>query len=305
MKNIFNLLLASFAVMFAASCSNNEELVNEASQDAQAVTRTVGTKTPKFTVYVETNDINPLNAGEYVFNGTTEEAIDHVILFASNIRGTATTVELYHNPNQTHILNNVNTLVRPLQQKGIKVLLGLLGDHTGYGFANLSENQMDSFAQQVANCVNQYGLDGVDFDDEYADYQTIPSAAKYGLLVQKVRALLPNKLVTAFYYGNVYGFDQTTLNAFDYLWPNFGCNSTNPTGFDKGKWAKLSVHCTNTYLPAVAAVKSCAGSYAGYGAVMMFNLRENNCSSRMNEFASLLWNGRSISWTGTSHLKNY
>ena len=63
--------------------------------------------------------------------------MDHVILFCiKHSLGTVSTVELYHNPNQTHILNNVNTLVRPLQNKGIKVLLGLLGDHTGVGFAN-------------------------------------------------------------------------------------------------------------------------------------------------------------------------
>ncbi|UVV52559.1 glycosyl hydrolase family 18 protein [Bacteroides thetaiotaomicron] len=108
--------------------------------------------------------------------------VDHVILFASNIRGTASTVELYHNPNQSHILANVNTLVRPLQDKGIKVLLGLLGDHTGVGFANLNDAQIESFAQQVADCVNNYGLDGVDFDDEYAEYGRISGALLLAVL---------------------------------------------------------------------------------------------------------------------------
>ena len=172
MKNLLSVFATLMMVLFAAGCSNNDDMV-VASQDAQTtVTRAVSDKTPKLTTYIETNDINPLNMGEYYFCGTNPKdyVVDHVILFASNIRGTASTVELYHNPNQSHILANVNTLVRPLQDKGIKVLLGLLGDHTGVGFANLNNAQIESFAQQVADCVNNYGLDGVDFDDEYAEY---------------------------------------------------------------------------------------------------------------------------------------
>ena len=137
MKNIFSIAITMIMVLFATSCSNNEDMVT-APQDAQVNngTRSVSAKTPKLTTYIETNDINPLNMGEYYFCGTAKDyVVDHVILFASNIRGTVSTVELYHNPNQTHILNNVNTLVRPLQNNGIKVLLGLLGDHTGVGFA--------------------------------------------------------------------------------------------------------------------------------------------------------------------------
>ena len=110
MKNIFSIAITMIMVLFATSCSNNEDMV-VASQDAQVTngTRSVSAKTPKLTTYIETNDINPLNMGEYYFCGTdTDYVVDHVILFASNIRGTASTVELYHNPNQTHILNIVN-----------------------------------------------------------------------------------------------------------------------------------------------------------------------------------------------------
>lgn len=174
------LVIAAMAVSFTvASCSNDENVIEAQDASQSTTTRAVGTKTPKFTTYIETNDINPLNAGEYYFTGTNpqEQVVDHVILFASNIRGTASSVQLYHNPNQTYILNNVNTLVKPLQDKGIKVLLGLLGDHTGVGFANLTneniaagDSLLNDFAYQIADCVTTYGLDGVDFDDEYAEY---------------------------------------------------------------------------------------------------------------------------------------
>lgn len=300
-------LVAGIAV---TSCSNDDSLVG-ASQEAQGTTRNVGVKTPKLTTYIETNDVNPLNAGEYFFTGTNpqEQVVDHVILFASNIRGTVSTVELYHNPNQSYILSHASTLIAPLQQKGIKVLLGLLGDHTGVGFANLTASQRETFAQAIKSCVENYGLDGVDFDDEYAEYGRIsgtpsPSTSSFGLLIQRVRELLPNKLITAFHYGGYTSFDQTTMNAISYMWPNFGCSSTPPTGLSKDKWAKLSLHYTDSY-PSQIVVQSCASSYTDYGAVMSFNLRDYDCSAKMNWFASRVWGGKTVSHTGTVHSKNY
>lgn len=312
MKNLFFTLVTLIMALFVTSCSNNEDLV-VASQDAQpAATRGVSVKTPKLTTYIETNDINPLNMGEYYFTGTEADkdyVVDHVVLFASNIRGTVSTVELYHNPNQTYILNNRNTLVKPLQDKGIKVLLGLLGDHTGVGFANLTSSQITSFANQVADCVNDNGLDGVDFDEEYAEYGKIsgtpsPSAYNYGLLIQKVRQLLPNKLVTAFYYGYV-GFDQATLNAFSYMWPNFGYGYDVPTaGYPHSKWASMSIQYTDGY-PSARQIQSAAQNYGDYGAIMMFNVRDYDASGTMNNFASRVWGGKTVSYTGTSYPKNY
>ena len=295
--------------MFVTNCSNSEDMVM-ASQDAQgAMTRGVSVKSPKLTVYIETNDINPLNMGEYHFcDVDTDYVVDHVILFASNIRGTASTVQLYHNDNQTYILNHVSTLVQPLQNKGIKVLLGLLGDHTGIGFANLTSAQITSFAQQVADCVNSYGLDGVDFDDEYAEYGKIsgtpsPSAYNYGLLIQEVRRLLPNKLITAFHYGYVYYFDQTTLNALSYMWPDFGTGSPAPSGFSNSKWASMSMQFTG--IPSDRAIQSASRNYGDYGAIMMFNVRETDASGKMNLFAPNVWGGRTVCWTEISYPKNY
>lgn len=310
MKKILTVSITLIMVLLATSCSNNEDMT-EISQDAQVdnTTRSVDTKTPKLTIYVETNDINPLNMGEYKFAGTDEEVVDHVILFASNIRGTVSTVQLYHNPNQSHILANVNTLVRPLQDKGIKVLLGLLGDHTGVGFANLTSSQIDSFAQQLANCVNTYGLDGVDFDDEYAEYGRIsgtpsPSGTNYSLLIQALREKMPNKLITAFRYGYATGFNQTALTALDYMWPDFGTGWSAPTGFSNSKWASMSIQYTYG-IPSARQIQAAAQNYRDHGAIMMFNVRDYDASGTMNNFASRVWGGKTVTWSGTSYPKNY
>jgi hypothetical protein len=310
MKKLFFAAVAIMAV-FATSCSNSDDMT-VTSQDAQGTnaTRSVGVKTPKLTTYIETNDINPLNMGEYTFTGTDEQVVDHVILFASNIRGTVSTVELYHNPNQTYILNNRNTLVKPLQDKGIKVLLGLLGDHTGVGFANLTESQITSFANQVADCIEANGLDGVDFDDEYAEYGKIsgtpsPSSANFSALITALRAhpKMVGKLITAFYYGGYINFNQTAKDAIDYMWPNFGVSSA-PSGFANSKWARMSIQYTQG-TPSRSTIQAASKVYAGYGAIMMFNVREYDASTTMNYFAPNVWGGKTVSWSGTSYPKNY
>lgn len=309
MKHLLVSALTLSMALFAASCSNNEE-IEVASQDAP-VTRAVSVKTPKLTVYVETNDINPLNMGEYYFCNTNPKdyVVDHVVLFASNIRGTASTVQLYHNPNQTYILNHASTLVKPLQDKGIKVLLGLLGDHTGVGFANLSTAQINSFAQQIVTCINTYGLDGVDFDDEYAEYGKIsglpsPSGANFSMLIQRLRQLMPNKLITAFHYGYAGSFNTTALNAIDYMWPNFGSGYSAPSGFSNSKWASMSIQYTDNY-PSGSEIAAAAQNYGNYGAIMMFNVRNSDASGTMNNFAAYVWGGKMVCYTGTSYPKNY
>jgi len=311
MKTSFFVILMA---LFIASCSNNEALVTESQNTETASTRAVSVKTPKLTTYIETNDINPLNMGEYYFTGTEAEkdyVVDHVILFASNIRGTVSTVQLYHNPNQTYILNNRNTLVKPLQDKGIKVLLGLLGDHTGVGFANLTSAQITSFANQVADCIEANGLDGVDFDDEYAEYGKIsgtpsPSGANFSALITALRAhpKMGGKLITAFHYGYARSFNQAAKDALSYMWPDFGTDWIAPSGFPDSKWASMSIQYTGGY-PSAGQIQEAADYYDGYGAIMMFNVRNYDASGTMNNFASRVWGGKTVSYTGTSYPKNY
>lgn len=307
------LSLAAIVViaLLTTACSNNEnmEVISKDAPMANAP-RSLGDKIPKLAVYIETDEVNPLNAGEYYFCGTKPKdyVVDYTILSASSIRGTASNVQLYHNMNQTYILNHANELIRPLQDKGIKVLLGLVGGHTGVGFANLTSTQIESFAQQLANCVMTYGLDGVDFDDEYAEYGRIsgtpsPSGTNFSRLIQALRIRMPNKLITAFYYGFACDFSQNAKDVLDYMWTNFGVSNA-PTGFSNNKWARLSIHYTYG-IPSISTIQSVSKAYAGYGAIMMFNLRDYDASGTMNNFAPYIWEGKNVCWTGIAWPKNY
>ena len=312
-------LLSITEMMSAAFQACNKQAGSMANEDETSQnsldTRAVGVKTPKFTVYIETNDVNPLNAGEYYFCNSSprEEVVDHVILFASNIRGNATSAWLHHNQNQTHILNNVSTLVQPLQNKGIKVLLGLLGDHTGVGFANLNSDMIDSFAQQVATCVNSKGLDGVLLDDEYARYDLAPaglptpSSSILSSLILKLRELLPTKKIMVFWYGSYMpGISPAAINAIDYFHPNYGC-SVSPSSIPASKWSKLTIRETNQGGTdnTEQSIRYCSASYGDYGEVMLFNLRPLGATTNiMNWFSDNLWE-KTVCWTGTVHPKNY
>lgn len=312
MKKGLFLTISLFTMLFVTSCSNDEIPAGTSPKEVQEVdgtTRSISTKAPKLTVYIQTKDINPLNMGEYYFTGTDEQVVDHVILFASYIHGTTSTAKLYHNYTQKYILDNANTLVKPLQDKGIKVLLGLLGDYTGIGFANLNYIQRESFAQQVADCVATYGLDGVDFDEEFADYGHIagtlsPSGENFSLLIQRLRELMPDKLITAKYYGYASLLDQAGKDALDYLWPNFGISPKAPIGFPDSKWTKMSIHFTNG-IPSAMTIRAAAQRLTDYSSIMMFNLRNNDASGIMNIFAPYVWGGKTVSWTGTVYPKDY
>ena len=79
---LFAALAASAAMMF--SCQQAEDPTMDKAQEPIVKTRAYGDKTPKVTIYVETNDVNPLNAGDYILSDGT--AYDDIVeLFAPNL----------------------------------------------------------------------------------------------------------------------------------------------------------------------------------------------------------------------------
>ena len=126
-------------------------------------------RTTKQVVYIEVNDCNPLNVLEYNLEDGTP-FFDAVILFAANINYDAVNdvVYLHNNPNVQALLDNSETFIQPLRKKGIKVYLGLLGNHDASGLAQLSDWGAREWAKEVALACKTYKLDGVNLDDEYS-----------------------------------------------------------------------------------------------------------------------------------------
>ncbi|OXA58688.1 endo-beta-N-acetylglucosaminidase H-like [Folsomia candida] len=162
---------------------------------------------PLGVMYVEVNGANFLNTGCYTTT-VGENLFDIGIIFAANINYDvpAQRAVLHLNQNVTTVLQNANVYVKPLQDKGIKVLLSILGNHQGAGVCNFpDETAARDFATQLNQAVRLFDLDGIDFDDEYADYGNNgtgqPNAFSFIYLLRELRTLMPDKIISFYYYG--------------------------------------------------------------------------------------------------------
>lgn len=315
MKKTLKLMAALFVgAMFMGACQQAEEPAMEPGQNDAVVTRAYGDKTPKVTIYVETNDVNPLNAGDYVLpNG--EPYADIVELFAANIHkrtvNGVTEPVLYLNDKMTNLMENDGylTYIKPLQDKGIKVILTILGDHQGIGFTNLNDTQATQFAKILAHAVEKYGLDGIGFDDEYSKV-TSTVQGSYGNLIKKLHSEMPaDKLITVFQYGNV-GSSQIGADAgalIDYVYSDFASYNTyiGVSGVGKAQFAPESINLGYGYSTiAISNYGDNAYNVAenGYGAIMHFNLRRTSDRNQTQLFSSIAdgaWGELSVSVAST------
>ena len=277
------------------SCQQAEEPTMDKAQEPVVKTRAYGDKTPKVTIYVETNDVNPLNAGDYLLSDGSAYA-DIVEFFAANLnKETVNGVvrpTLYLNDKMTNLLENggAATYVAGLQAKGIKVVLTILPNWQNIDFTSLNDTQADQLATILAYAVNKYGLDGIGFDNEYGGTVTTVSGS-FGNLITKLRAKLPaGKLITLFQYNIGYNQINATAGAkLDYVYSNFGYNTYISTpGVTKERYAPLSIN-----LGSIDSNVSYYGdraydlTEAGYGSIMHFNLRTRNDSDPLPLFNAI------------------
>lgn len=290
----FTLLFALVTVMTAMVSCNKETpvLSKEDGTKTSVITKAYGDKTPKVAVYVETNDVNPLNAGDY-YLADGSQFVDIVELFAANIHKDAYGDPcIYLNDKLTNVLENggVDTYIRPLQAKGIKVVLTTLGDWQEIGVANMTDDQAQVFAEILAYIVNHYGLDGIGFDDEYSGTSAAVSGS-FGRVISKLRPLIPGKLITVFAYGHYSQISSSDAANIDYVYSDFGSfNSTCPiSGVDKSKYAPYSLNLGTYYSLLLNTYKSNATKVAneGYGALMYFNLRTVSDKSPLPVFDAM------------------
>ena len=285
------LALAGIAVG-AFSCAKEYSPMSDTAKadlvEVMPLTKSVANDTIVVVVYVETNDVNPLNAGDYCMDGAP--FVDIVELFAANIhKETVNGVvrpTLYLNDKLTPVLEDGGYLdyVVPLQEKGMKVLLTVLGDWAGLGVANMNATQRQQFAEILAYAVDAYGLDGIGFDDEYANYSGSLISGSFGDIIVRLRALLgDDKLITVFQYGN-YGSSQISATAgaqIDYAYPNFNSwySSSSISGVTTPHWAPYSLNLGYNYGSYYSSYFQNIASSAvsgGYGALMFFNLRRRS-----------------------------
>ena len=287
MKTKFFFASLAAAAGMLISCNKEMTPSVQDTDETTPMTKAYGDKTPVVTAYIETNDTNPLNAGDY-FDENGEPFFDIVELFASNIHKETVNGQvrptLYLNDKLTPVLEGtgVTTYVRPLQEVGIKVLLTVLGDWQGVGVANMTDTQSEQFAEILVYAVEKYGLDGIGFDDEYANYSGSLVSGSFGNIITKLHAKLPaDKLITVFAYGYTNQINSAAGALIDYAYTNFTYWNGTPgiSGVTKDRWAPIALNLGNTYRSSTLNTirsNSKRTKDEGYGAIMTFNLRRSS-----------------------------
>ncbi|MFE4722971.1 endo-beta-N-acetylglucosaminidase H [Streptomyces sp. NPDC057889] len=262
---------------------------------------------PTSVAYVEVNNNSMLNVGKYTLANGGGNVFDVAVIFAANINydpGTKTG-SLYFNENVQRVLDNAATEIRPLQQKGIKVVLSVLGNHQGAGFANFPSQQTASaFATQLSDTVAKYGLDGIDFDDEYAEYGNNgtgqPNDSSFVYLVTALRANMPDKIISLYNIGpsatrlSYGGVDVSSK--FDYAWnPYYGSWQVPGIALPKSKLSPAAVEIGRTSQSTTADLARRTVS-EGYGVYLTYNLDGADRSADVSAFTRELY-GRDAVYT--------
>ncbi|NML65148.1 chitinase [Hymenobacter sp. RP-2-7] len=291
-------LFGTLLTLFFAACQQKEDLPTPAS--TQASTDAVGVTGTKTVCYVEVNNNNFNNIAKYSLS-SGQPLFDIGIIFAANINYNTSTQKatLFFNSQVTNVLNNRATYIQPVQARGTKVLLSILGNHQGAGISNFpSQAAAQDFAQQLANAVNTYGLDGIDFDDEYADYGTNgtgqPNNSSFVYLVSALRNLLPNKIISFYFYGPAssrLSYNGVTVGSkVNYSWNAvYGTYSVpNVPGLAKANLGPAAVQITATS-SATAATLATRTKTDGYGIYLTYDLPNTNSASYLSSISNVLY----------------
>jgi hypothetical protein len=300
-KNLLVLTITTIAVL-TYSCKKDhlpEETIPNADKDLAL--NAVGVSGAKSVVYVEVNNNDFSNVGKYSL-ATGQALFDIGIIFAANINYNTSTQQavLYFNPQVTNVLNNRATTIQPVQARGTKVLLSILGNHQGAGFCNFpSQAAAQAFAQQLANAVNTYGLDGIDFDDEYADYGVNgtgqPNASSFVYLITALRQLMPNKIISFYYYGPAasrLSYNGVTVGSqINYSWNAiYGTFSVpNVPGLTAASLGPAAVNITATSASTATNLANQTKN-GNYGVYLWYNLPNNDVSGYLTNVSNVLYN---------------
>ncbi len=210
---------------------------------------------------------------------------------------------LYFNDNVQRVLDNAETQIRPLQAKGIKVMLSVLGNHQGAGFANFpSKDAASAFAKQLSDTVSKYGLDGIDFDDEYAEYGKNgtgqPNDSSFVHLVSALRDNMPNKLISLYNIGpsasslSYGGVDISSK--FNYAWnPYYGTWGVPGISLPKSGLSPAAVEIGATPTSTAASFAKRTVS-EGYGVYLTYNLDGSDQHTYISSFTKELYGSDAV-----------
>lgn len=302
MKPLFGTPLLTIILLCLLNSACEKDQTGEAAPPLteDTTTATPEAKTgPLNVVYIEVNNNHFANAGCYTMKAGGAPFFDVAIIFAANINydAQARKAVLYNNSNVSTVLTNRATYIQPLQARGIKVLLSILGNHQGAGFANFtSRAAAKDFAQQLSNAVITYGLDGIDFDDEYAEYGRNglpqPNDSSFILLLEELRKLMPGKIISLYNIGPAAARSswngKRTGDFINYAWNPYYGSYAPPSfaGMTKSQLGPAAVWIGHTS-QSLAASLAQRTMNDGYGVMLYYDLGQADVRNYLSATARI------------------
>lgn len=251
---------------------------------------------------MEVNDTNPLNNLSFTLKKSGKPLIDALIIFSANINYDEKTgrVYIYNNENVQALLDNREHYLKPLQDRGMKVILGILGNHDRSGIANLADETAKAFAQEVKAMCDAYNLDGIFVDDEYSNYEyrnitpgfVYPSEQAAARLCYEVKMAQPDRWVVAYVYsstGRLPAVDGKQSGEFvDYALHDYGGSydlSSAFPGMPKMNMGLYSQEYNRRYFANEYDLKRMRAE--GYGSHMIFAMDPNRWNFESGQLASM------------------
>lgn len=272
---------------------------------------------------MEINDANPLNSLEYTLKGSGKYLIDVLILFSANINYNTETGRVYLNCNEnvTELLEKRITYLKPLQDRGMKIVVSILGHHDIAGISSLADATAREFAAELKSFADAYNLDGFFFDDEYSTGGSAPGfisggSAAAARLIYEVKRAMPDKMTIPYGWSTTRSL-QTIIDGvkpgdfIDYAIADYGAGS--PPSNYLGSVQKQMVPWSSEFSQS----RFCGTSNLtrirteGYGGHMIFALNpcrktNDNWSGQLNtlqNIAKYMYEDELV-WTGNVYEKN-
>lgn len=180
------------------------------------------------------------------------------------------------------------------------MVLSILGDHQGVGPANFPDRRSAArFARDVAQVVDRYGLDGVDLDDEWAEYgkdgTPEPNDHSFVDLVTELRHRLGRRRLITFYaigpsYEHTVDGRRQAGPLLDFAWnPYYGSwQEVEVPGMPRRRLGAAAVDVRTT---SPARIRELAQRTAteGWGAMIAYDLGDVDSTAAVSAMTQGLY----------------
>src|SRR5258708_36673452 len=288
-------LLLSACTRYDKQNTIQPELAATASTNVTLSPNGTGLTTAFTTGYVGVYSNRFHNPGCFTYGSPAKQVFSFAVIFAANINADANgKAVLYFNPQVQSTLNSGS--VAYLRSLGIKVLLDVLGNHENAGWGCFTTYAgADAFAIQCANAVTQYGLDGIDIDDEYSTCTTNTNSLV--LAVSALRSRLgTTKYITKALFNDIQYFSAVynglkAGDILDYGWEMTYGNTNYSGRLQPYVTAGMAKTKLNIGVDVNGTDQTTASQFIksnGYAGVMVYNVA-NNSQTNLSKVSKALY----------------